>query len=135
MMDNDATSVVEERSLRELLLQLSKDGSRLIEQEVALAKQEAREKLDQIQASVVKVSAGVLVLQTGLLALVAALILLLAQALPSWAAALSIACGFCVVGGLLFVSGKHDLKRVDVSPEKSKKGLKQDLEAVKEAAP
>lgn len=129
-----ATDVLEERPLRDLVLQLSQDASRLVEQEIALAKQEAREKVDQLQTGVLAVSAGALVLQVGFLALAAALILLLAQTLPSWIAALAIGGAFCVVGGLMFAKGKRELQQVDIKPEKTARSVKQDVIAIKEAA-
>jgi hypothetical protein len=131
---DSATEVLEERPLRELLLKLSQDAGRLFEQEIALAKQEAREKLEQLQAGMLAVSAGALVLQVGFLALTAALILLLAQALPGWAAAAVIGGAFCVVGGLMLAKGKRELQHVDIKPEKTVSSVKQDAIAIKEAA-
>lgn len=131
---NNATDVLEERPLRELVLQLSQDASRLVEQEIALAKQEAREKVEQLQRGVLGISAGALVLQTGFLALTAALILLLAQSLPSWVAALVIGAAFCVVGGMVFAKGKRVLQHVDLKPEKTAHSVKEDVNVIKEAA-
>jgi Flp pilus assembly protein TadB len=132
-MANVDTGVIEERPLRELVLQLSRDASQLVEQEIALAKQEAREKVEQLQTAVSAVSAGALVLHIGLAALAAALILLLAQALPTWLAALIIGAGLCVVGALMLAKGKRELQQVDLKPGKTVRSVEQDVEAIKEA--
>jgi hypothetical protein len=126
--------LLEERPLRDLVLQLSRDASRLVEQEIALAKQEAREKVDQLQTGVLTISAGALILQVGFLALAAALVLGLAQVLPGWGAALAVGVAFCVVGGLVFAKGKHGLEGVEVTPEKTVESMKEDVKVIKEAA-
>jgi len=126
--------LLEERPLRDLLLQLSRDASRLVEQEIALAKQEAREKVQQLQTGVLTVSAGALLLQVGFLALAAALVFGLAQVLPSWGAALAVGVAFCVVGGLVFAKGKHGLSDVEVTPQKTAESVKEDVKVIKEAA-
>jgi Putative Actinobacterial Holin-X, holin superfamily III len=128
-----ASEALEERPLRELLLQLSRDASRLVEQEIALAKQEAREKLEQVQTGLLTASAGAMLLQVGFLALAAALVLLLAQALPGWAAALSIGAAFCVVGAVVLTRGKQQLAHVGLIPEKTAASLKEDVKVIKEA--
>lgn len=130
---DDAREVREERPLRDLLLQLSRDASRLMEQEIALAKQEAREKIDQVQTGMLTASAGAMLLQVGFLALAAALVLLLARALPDWAAALAIGAAFCVVGSLVLAKGKQQLQHVDITPQKSVESVKQDVQVIKEA--
>jgi hypothetical protein len=124
----------DERPLRELVLKLSRDASQLVEQEIALAKQEAREKLDQLQAGVSAVSTAAVILHIGLATVAAALVLLLAQALPSWIAALAIGVALCVVGGMMFAKGKRDLQQVDLKPEKTIRSVKQDVQAIEEAA-
>ena len=130
---NDSAGL-EERPLRELITQLSRDASELAQQEIALAKQEAREKADELKASLLAVASGALVLQIGFISLAAALVLLLAQPLPAWAAAAAVGAAFCVVGALLLQGGKHHAERIDLTPQKSKQSLKADAQSIKEAA-
>ena len=128
---SDAPEVIEERPLRELVLQLSQDAARLFEQEIALAKQEAREKVEQLEKGLLAASAGALVLHIGALALVAALILLLAESMPAWAASLVIGGIFCIGGALMLAQGKRSLKRVELTPEKTIKSVQKDVEIIK----
>lgn len=127
-------STLEERPLRELIANLARDSSRLLEQELALAKQEAREKVDEIQTHLLAVATGAAVAHVGLLAVVAALILLLAQTLPSWGAALAVGAVFCLIGGVMFWRGKQQLQHTDLKPQKTAESVERDVKAIKEAA-
>lgn len=128
------TEVLEERPLRELVSQLGRDTSQLVEQEIALAKQEAREKIDEVQTGLVALASGAVVLHLGLAALVAALILLLAQTLPGWGAALAVGAVFGVIGGVMFWRGKERLAKTDPKPTKTIESVGRDVKAIKEAA-
>lgn len=134
-MDTSSNAeVIEDRSLRDLLLQLSRDVSRLFEQEVQLAKRELDSKLTQLQTNLLALSAGALILQLGAGALTAALILLVAQQLPGWVAAALIGLAFCVAGGLALAKGKRGLQRLELEPKQTIESVKQDVNAIKEAA-
>jgi hypothetical protein len=134
MATEGATELLEERPLRELVSTLARDTSELLEKEVALAKQEAKEKVDEIQTHLLSLSTGAMVMHVGLLAVVAALILLLAQTLPDWVAALLVGAVFCLVGGVMFWRGKEKLQQTDLKPEKTTESVKRDVKAIKEAA-
>jgi Putative Actinobacterial Holin-X, holin superfamily III len=133
-MAADTTVVLEERPLRELISRLARDASHLVEQELALAKQEVREKADDVQAKLVAASLGVAVLHVGLLAIVAALILLLAEALPSWGAAFLVGALCCIVGGVMFSRSKQQIEQTNLKPVKTIDSVERDVKAIKEAA-
>lgn len=130
----EASEVLEERPLRELVVQLSSDATLLAQQELALAKREVSEKLDELKISVVATAAGVLVLQVGFLCLAAALVLLLARSLPDWAAAMAVGAAFVIVGGVMFGGGQRHAQKITLKPEKTVESVKKDVEAIKEAA-
>src|SRR4051812_31802958 len=88
---------MQRESLGELLSALASQSAGLVRDEVALAKQELREKLSQFQAAVVILAAGALVGLLALMALSAAAILALATIVGAWQAAL-------IVGGVLAVT-------------------------------
>lgn len=125
---------VEERPLRDLLRQLSRDGSLLVQQEVALARRELADKATRLQAAVAALAIGGVVLLLGAITLVAALVLLLALVMPAWAAAASVGTAVCAIGALLLVRGKARLAKLDLKPEQAMESIQRDVHAVQEAA-
>ena len=123
-----------ERPIGELLTRLSHDTSLLLEQEIALAKREAYEKLDQLKVQVASLAVGGVVLHAGLLVLVAAAVLLLALWLPAWAAALAVGVALAAGGAILLIRGKEGLKKLELAPQATIRNVKQDVRTVKEAA-
>jgi hypothetical protein len=120
--------------LTELLGRLSRDTSLLAQQEIALAKQEAADKLAIIKAELVGVTVGGVLVQAGVLALIAGGILALALVLPPWAAALVAGGVLLAVGAGLLLKAKERLSKLDLAPKKTVQTVKQDVYAVKEAA-
>ena len=106
MNDSDTIEPLEERSLRSLIGQLSRDGSLLVQQEMALAKQELTEKASALAKSGAALAVGGLVLYAGLLAIVAAIVLGLALVLPAWVSALLVGVLFAATGAVLLLRGK-----------------------------
>lgn len=125
--------VTEERSLRDLVGQLSRDGSTLIQQEIALAKAELAETAQRLKEGAVSAATGAFVLYAGLLTLIAAAVLLLAEAVPAWLAALLVGGGVTAVGMVLMGRGKRALDRVEVLPKKAIDSVEQDVDMLKEA--
>jgi hypothetical protein len=123
----------EERPLGELIGQLSRDGSLLIKQEIALAKLELSEKAARLKTQATFMAAGAVALYTGALALVAGLILLLAEVTPAWVAALLVGTAIATVGAVLLLRGKNNLEKMDLTPDKTVSNLRQDVHAVAEA--
>lgn len=120
--------------LANLVSKLSGDVSLLAKQEIALAKQEAAEKLTLVKAEAVGLTVGVVLLHGAVLALLATLVLALAQVLPPWLAALVASVALAVAGGVLVVRGKNHLARIDFGPKVALASVKRDVSAVKEAA-
>jgi hypothetical protein len=123
---------LEERSLRELIGQLSRDGSLLLQQEVALAKQELTEKAKSVSTSAGAIAVGALVLYAGALTLIAGLVLALALALPAWLSAVVVGLVVTLVGGVLLARGKKSLENLDLKPKKTIASVKRDVEMMKE---
>jgi Putative Actinobacterial Holin-X, holin superfamily III len=126
--------VVEERSLGELVSQLTRDVSLLVRQEVELTKREVGEKLRSLWAGGSSAAAGGVICHIGALAVTAALILLLAEATPAWLAALIVGVVYFAVGGVLLRRGTARLHDVQLEPVETTERLKRDVEAIKEAA-
>lgn len=121
-------------ALGDLVGKLSRDGSLLIKQEIALAKLEIGEKVASLRSQATLMAAGGVALYTGALALVAGLIMLLALAIPAWASALLVGTAIATTGAVLLLRGKNNLEKLDLKPEKTVANVRQDVEAVKEAA-
>jgi len=122
-----------EEPLANLVSKLSSDVGLLAKQEIALAKQEAAEKLTLVKAEAVGLTVGVVLMHGAVLALLATLILALAQVLPSWLAALVASIGLALAGGALLVRVKNRLAGIDFGPKVVLASVKRDVSAVKEA--
>lgn len=125
--------VREERSLGELLGELSEDVSMLMRQEVRLAKAEMSRTLHRATADLVKLGAGALVALAGGLTVVAAVVLgLIALGLSAWVAALIVGGLLGLTGYVMLERGLKDLGQVDPTPHRTVETLRDDLEWVKE---
>ncbi|MFL6127860.1 MAG: phage holin family protein [Mycobacteriales bacterium] len=119
---------VEGRSVGELLSEVTGDLSRLMRQEVALAKVELKEEATKAgKASGVLGSAGAV----GYLVLVflsLALMFALDALMPIGWAALLTAVVLGIVAAVLFVLGRNRLKQVNPKPEQTVETLKEDVQ-------
>jgi hypothetical protein len=125
---------VEERPLRDLLRQLSRDGSLLVQQEVALARRELADKAARLQQDFAALALGGVILFVGVLTLTAALVLLLSLVMPAWASSVAVGAAISAIGALLLVRGKARLARLDLKPEQALESVQRDVDAVQEAA-
>jgi hypothetical protein len=125
---------VEERPLRDIVAQLSRDGSLLVKQEVAIAKQELDDKLAKAQADIAAIGVGAAVLYAGALTLISAVVLLLGQLMAVWLAALLVGAVVSTAGAVLALRAKRNLGKLDIAPKKAIEGVKRDVAVIEEAA-
>jgi hypothetical protein len=117
---------VADRSFGELLGELSSDLSRLVRQEIALAKAETKEELSKAgQGAGMLGGAGVAGLLT-LLFLSLALMFALANAMDVGWAALIVAVLWAVVGGVLVAVGRSRLRQATPPLQQTVETLKED---------
>jgi uncharacterized membrane protein YqjE len=121
-----------ERSLGQLLTDITNDLSTLLRKEIQLARVETMEKASQATQSIVLMVAGGLVAYTGVIALVIGIIVALANWMPLWVSALVVGVVLAIIGFVLIQSGRGSLKRMSVVPEKTIESIKEDAEMVKE---
>jgi len=121
-----------ERSLGQLLTDITNDLSTLLRKEIQLARVETMEKASQATQSIVLMVAGGLVAYTGVIALVIGIIVALANWMPLWVSALIVGVLLAIVGFVLIQSGRASLKHMSVMPEKTIESIKEDAEMVKE---
>lgn len=115
-----------ERSLGELLKDLTQEIVTLFRQEFTLAKAEMSQKAVSIGKNVGLLAAGALIGYAGALAIIAALVLLLSQAgLPFWASALIVGGVVVVIGGVLVMKGLTALRNEDLVPRQTLQTLQE----------
>lgn len=135
MSEVDRQGDMRERSVGELVSQLSEQVSHLIRDELRLAQTELENKGKRagIGAGLTG-AAGVLSL-LGLAALVAAAIAALAVVLAVWAAALIVGGALLLLAGLLALVAFGQIKRATPPmPEQAMASTKRDIEIIKESA-
>ena len=129
--DPDAGKPVEERSIGEIIGNISDDLSQLFRQEVALAKAEIQQEATKAgKAAGMLGGAGF----AGYLAVVLlsfAVVFGLSNVMdPGWAA-LIVALVWAAIGAVLFVNGRKKLKTVDPVPRRTTETLKEDARWLK----
>ena len=130
--DPAGTDDLRDRSLGELLKQLSEQTTRLVHQELELAKAELTEKGKQAgQGAGMFGGAGAIGL-AALGALTACFILALDTIMPAWLAALIVAVVYGIVAFVLVKQGQARMKRaVPPVPEQTIETVKEDVEWAK----
>ena len=125
----------EDASLAELGQRLSEQTTRLVQQEVELAKAELSEKGKRIGVGAGAFSAAGLLGIFGLAVLTAAAVLALSTAMAAWLAAVIVAVVYLAVAGVLALLGKKKLQSATPPlPEQAIASSKRDVEEVKSRA-
>ncbi|CAL9390494.1 hypothetical protein SUDANB58_01243 [Streptomyces sp. enrichment culture] len=122
-------------SVGELVGQASEQLSRLVRQEVALAKEELAEKGKRAGRGGGMLGAAGAVAYVGLFALAGTAVAALSLALPVWAAALIVTAVLFAIAGLLAVAGRAQLRRAaPPTPEATLGSVRADVEEIRERA-
>lgn len=124
-----------ERSVADLLKQLSDQTATLVRQEMELAKVELTAKGKQAGLGAGMFGAAGIVGLFAVGALVAAAVLALSLAVTGWLAAVIVAAALGALAGVLALTGKSHVQRgVPPAPEQTIETVKQDVQVVKEHA-
>lgn len=123
---------LKERGIGALFSELAREASRLIHQEIALAKAELVDRTGQVGAGLVLCVAGGTVLFAGGLVLLAAAVLALALVLPPWAAALAVGGVVTLLGLAILLKGRRDLAARDLLPRRTLRTLRDDAQWARE---
>ncbi|WP_309486370.1 phage holin family protein [Streptomyces griseoaurantiacus] len=119
-------------SVGELVGQATEQLSRLVRQEVSLAKEELAEKGRRAGRGGGLLGGAGAVAYVGLMALAATAIAAIAVALPVWAAALIVTAALFLVAGVLGMMGRAQLKRATpAKPEQTLDSVKADVDEIK----
>ncbi|MER5455007.1 MULTISPECIES: phage holin family protein [unclassified Micromonospora] len=123
-----------EPSTAELVQRATEQVSRLVRDELALARAELTEKGKHAGIGVGLLAGGGALAFLGLGALVTAAILLLALVLPAWAAALIVAAVVFLIAGVLALLGKKQVSQaVPPVPQATVQSLRADVDVVSAA--
>jgi len=125
-MVQQAPPAKQDRSLGELLAELTQEMVTLVRQEITLARVEMTAKVSHIGQQVGLLAVGGMLAYSGLLAIIAAVIILLAQVgVPYWLSALIVGVVVAAVGGVLVKKGLDALKGEDLVPRQTLETLKE----------
>jgi uncharacterized membrane protein YqjE len=121
-----------ERPFGELLKQLSEETTRLVHQELELAKAELTQKGRQAGLGAGLFGAAAAIGLLALAALTTCLILALDAAMPAWLAALIVAVAYGVVAAVLALRGRAKVQQaVPPVPEQTIQTVKEDVQWAK----
>jgi uncharacterized membrane protein YqjE len=125
----DPTQPLEaDKSLGELLSQLTKDFSNLVSTQVDLAKLEIKEEVSRAGKGAGMLTGGAVSAYLSVLLLSFAAAWGLAEVVPTGFAFLIVGAVWLAVAGALFITGRKELKSVDTVPPQTKAELQEDME-------
>lgn len=129
--DEDRRPDVEDRSLGDIVGEIAEDLSRLVRQEIDLAKTEAKQEVTKLGKGAGMLGgagvAGHLLLLFGSVALM----LVLGRVMPLDLAALIVAVIWAIVAAVLAATGRRQLKSFDPKLETTTQTLKEDVQWAK----
>jgi hypothetical protein len=125
----------QQRSVSELLQQLTEQTSRLAQKEIELAKAEMAIKGKRIGIGAGAFSAAGLLALLALGALTAAAIIGLATAVDAWLAALIVAVAYLLIAGVLALAGRSKVQAAAPPlPEQTVESVRADVQQTKQKA-
>jgi uncharacterized membrane protein YqjE len=113
------TTNLSSESFTELLARVASDSATLVREEVALAKQEFKEKMAALRNGAIMVAIGTILVLLAFVALLAALIIWLTTYMDAATAALITAGGLVLVGAIIAFIGIMLLKKTTSEPIKT----------------
>jgi len=119
---------VRERSLSDLMGELSGDIQRLIRDELRLARVELRQSLRGAAMGLGSMALAGAMAYLGIWFIGLAVFWAIFLAIPGWAAALAVAVGYFIVAALAFMIGRQRLKPSELKPEQTIETLEEGRE-------
>jgi len=125
----------DDRSLKDLLADLTESITTLFRQEIQLARAETSEKLTQVGVAIGAIAGGAILALAALIVLLQALVIGITEAgVPAGWAALIVGVIVAVIAYVLIHKGTNDLKASSLAPDRTMSSLKRDAQVVKEQA-
>lgn len=122
-----------EASVGQLVTQLSENTSRLVRDELQLAKVELAESAKRAGVGAGMLGAAGVLAHYGLGLLLATAVVALGLLLPWWLSVLIVTVVVFLIAAVLALMGKKKLQQASPTPERTIKNLKRDVAEVKEA--
>lgn len=119
-------------SLGELLSDLASHSANLVRDEVALARQELKDKVKAVQSATLVIAVGATLAMAALLTFCAAIVLLLTLYLPAWQSALIVGAVLALSALATIGSGIGALKQTELKPKQTLETLEENKEWLKE---
>lgn len=123
---------IQRESFGELLGELANNSAALVRDEIELAKQEMREKVDVLRSGVVTIAIGGLIGFVALFTLTVAAVAGLAHVMDTALAALLVGVVLAVIGGGIAFTGIGRLKHASLKPQQTIETLEEDKEWLKQ---
>ncbi|HEX6143308.1 MAG TPA: phage holin family protein [Geminicoccaceae bacterium] len=125
----------ENRSLSQLIVDLQRESSTLVRDEVALVRAEINEKVSQALNGVISLLAGALVAFSALIiVLIAIAEFLITLEMAGWLAYLIVGAVVLIIGVIMLMKGKSNLQPANLAPRRTAEELRRDREMVREQA-
>ncbi|MFA7429080.1 MAG: phage holin family protein [Rhodospirillaceae bacterium] len=120
------------RGIGSLINDLGRDLTRLMSDEVQLARAEAGESVNTIIMALVSIASGLAFALAALIILLQAMVAALSQVMEPWLASVIVGIGAAIVGFILAMGGQKALKARNLAPNRTARNLQRDAKAVKE---
>lgn len=133
MIEETPTKPAEERSVGELVSDLTDELKRLVRDELRLAVFELQRKGKRMGLGVGLFGAAGILALFGAGSLITAVILALALVIPAWLAAVVTGAGLLIAAGLAALAGRKEVEHASPPvPEEALEGVRKDVETVKQ---
>ena len=126
-------STGQERSTGALLRDLMHEVPGLFTKELALARAEMRENMEQTRRAAMEVSTGGVVLTGGYIVLLMAAVYGLSEVMEPWLAALLVGGVATIVGYMMAKAGMRQFKSRELKPDRAINAMHKDAEAIRGA--
>jgi hypothetical protein len=125
----------DDRSLKDLITDLSNSITTLFRQEIQLVRAETSEKVTQVGVALGSIAGGAILAMAALIVLLQALVIGIAAAgVPAGWASLIVGVIVAVIAYALIHKGTSDLKASNLAPSRTLDSLKRDAQVAKEQA-
>ena len=128
-----AYAMEDDRSTKSILRELMREVPNLFTKELALARAEMRENMEQTRRGAMEVSTGGVVLLGGYVVLLMAAVYALSEVMEPWIAALLVGGIAALVGYMMVKSGMRHFSARDLRPDRTIDSVHKDADAIRGA--
>jgi len=120
-----------ERSIANVLSDIVGDLQHIVRAEVRLAKIELREEVGKAKTGAIFLAIGGVAMTLAVSLLLLSAVFALATIWPAWAAALAVAGGVALIGGLLAATGISRMRDVTLPPQRTVETVRENIQWAK----